>query len=165
MSRETHKVAIVVLCEAEGVDEHDAASAAQYAIGQALRDANQPDNQDKVGSVRGPVCSECGISWPKSEDRFDGGIDSDGNIRSHISCERWSPEELRRGQLADGYDEPLQDACEGSGKPPRRPDEPVVGFTRQDGLPIYARVHEIMDAGMAAGNGYLWLQPTWKGFR
>lgn len=27
------------------------------------------------------------------------------------------------------------------------------------------RVHDVMDTGMAAGNGYLWLEPTSKAFR
>lgn len=162
MNRTTYKVAIVILCEAEGVDERDAAAAAQIALGRLIHQGQQKDKQGEVGSVRGPVCSDCGVAWMHDDENP---LDADGNIKRHVSYERWSPEELKRDQMADGYDEPLMDACEGSGKPPREPCDPVIGFTRPDGHGIYARVHAIMDAGMAAGNGYLWLQPTWKGFR
>ena len=162
MTRETHRVAIVVLCEAEGVDAADAAAGAQMAITRALYDGSQDDKQGKVGQVRGPSCSKCGISW-MHDDKAP--LDEDGNIRRHVWAERWSPEELKRDQMVGGYDEPLQDACEGSGKPPRAPSGLLVGFDRPDGLAIYARVHEVMEAGMAAGNGYLWTQPTWKAFR
>lgn len=163
MKRKTHKVAIVVMCEAEGVDERDAAAGAQLALSRLVYVNSQDDKQGEVGSVRGPVCSECGVAWMHDDDDP---LDTDGNIRRHVSCERWSPEELKRDQMADGFmDEPIQAACEGSGKPPAKPRDPVIGFTRPDGMGIYARVHQIMDAGMAAGNGYLWLQPTWKAFR
>jgi hypothetical protein len=162
VSRETHKIAVIVFCEAEGVDDMDAAAGAQMALSRLIYQNNQTDKQGEVGQVRGPSCSSCGISWPEG---YGPAVDEDGNIKRHVDCERWSPEELKHDQMNDGFDEPLADACEGSGKPPREPSEPVIGFTREDGLPIYMRVHQIMDAGMAAGNGYVWMQPTWKAFR
>jgi hypothetical protein len=41
-----------------------------------------------------------------------------------------------------------------------------VGFTRpSDGAPFMATVHDVREAGAAAGNGYLWLHPTSVAYR
>jgi hypothetical protein len=155
MGRETHRVAIVVFCEAEGVDEDDATTAALMALRTLIEDGRQDDKQGKVGSVRGPTCDVCGVSW--LSDEKEAGLDSDGNVSRHVEGERVAPEEID--------DDEIPAACEGSGKPPRTPDEAVIGFDRQTRGGIYARVHQVIGVGMATGNGYLQMRPTWKAFR
>lgn len=87
------RVAVTLFCEAEGVDEMDAAAHATRAIRQAL--AGSP-------IARLPLTLPSVVAYP-------------GRSGEHVF-------------------------------------EPVV-------------VHQVMDAGMAAGNGYLWLRPTSKAFR
>jgi len=84
--RETHRVAVVVFVEAEGIDERDAGSAAMLAVRQALA---------------GPRL----------------GLPADIILR-----------------MAN------------------RPDEAL-------------KVVDVIEVGMAAGNGYLWTRPTSKAFR
>jgi hypothetical protein len=100
MPRQRHRVAVVVFCETEGVDYHDAGTGAVMAIEHAL-------NGGETGAT------------------------------GHAALAR----------VASGDDNP-----------------PRVGFIRKDGLRVMADVHDVMEIGMAAGNGYLWTHPTRKAF-
>lgn len=140
--RRVRRCAVVVFCEAEGVDEQDAAAAAQYALSNLIREHGLEGVQ--LESVAGPTCSHCGVDQLKLTKR--------GKIASHASCERF----VARSK---------KNRCPGSGKPPRTPDEPIIGYTARSGLRLYTRVHQIMEVGMALGNGYLWARTTRKGFR
>jgi hypothetical protein len=88
MSREKHRVAIVVFAECEGADYHDAAVGAQMSLNHLLRE---------------------------------GGI--------------------------------LGREFKTLPSPPRR-----------DGHSWETTIHHVMEVGMAAGNGYLWTEPTSKAF-
>lgn len=146
MEHTTHRVALVVMCEAEGSDAYDAAVGARMALSNLIYGHKVEDSAEAVALVPTslpPRCAACGSTPP---------LTSKGKVWAHVSCETWPP---KKGQTR----------CPGSGKPPHEPREPVIGYVRRDGLPIYARVYEVMDAGVAAGNGYLWLQPTIKAYR
>lgn len=144
MTREARRVAVVVFCEAAGVDDYDAAVGAQLALSRLIHEHGVADPDCKLVGVAGPPrCAACGA--PAT-------ITARGKVRAHPSCESY-------------VTRPGQTSCSGSGKPPAQPSEPVIGFERADRVGIYARVHQIMDVGMAAGNGYLWTRPTVKAFR
>jgi hypothetical protein len=53
----------------------------------------------------------------------------------------------------------------GQGRPKPTPYalDPVVIYPGAQPLPP-VEVHEVMDTGVAAGNGYLWLRPTSRGY-
>lgn len=156
MSRTTHRVAIVLLCEAEGLTEQDAADGATLALKHVFIEHGKTDDESQllVGQVREGVCSYCGVN---------AGLASEHTVKDHLQGETWSLEELK----ADNPNEDFSgiENCSGSGHSPRKAVDPVVGFTRADKLPIYARIHKIIDAGTAIGNGYLWASPTWEGFK
>lgn len=141
-TRKVRRCAIVVFCEAEGVDEQDAAAAAQYALSNLIRTHGLEGVE--LESVSEPTCSVCGVDQLR--------LTKKGNITSHASCERF----VARRRV---------DRCVGSGKLPRVPNEPIIGYTARSGLALHARVHQVMEAGMALGNGYLWAKTTRKGFR
>jgi hypothetical protein len=88
MSRETHRVAVVVFAECEGADYHDAAMGAQMSLNQFFREHAEGDYK----------------SW---------------TIPS----------------------------------PPRK-----------DGYKWDTTIHDVVEVGIAAGNGYLWTRPTRKAF-
>lgn len=143
MSRETHQVAMVVLVDAEGVDYHDASAGARMALDYALRQMSDPTLQDMPSSLE-PVCDECGL---------DAGLTQKGLVRSH-----YPGEHIRLRRAAD--------RCPGAYAPPRVQQQPIVGFLRgRDKLRIAARVYDVIEMGMAMGNGYTWTRPTRRGFR
>lgn len=152
MTQTSHRVAIVVFCEAEGVDEFDAGAAARMAISRVLHQAGRtgPDAQEKVPSTRAPSCPHCGAR---------AGVDDEGLTANHVLGESFFPDP---DPDAPDY---RPEACEGTGRPPRPDTHPIIGFDRPDGVGIYARVHETMEAGMALGNGYLWTHTTPKAYR
>lgn len=141
----SHRVAIVVLCEANGVDESDASAVATAALSRLVREHRIEGAETDVASTMDPSCSGCG-SRP--------GVYADGAIAAHATGENW---------IADEND--AEHLCEGTRQPPRISQHPVIGFDRADGTKFRVRVNEVMDAGVAAGNGYLWLEPTTKAFR
>lgn len=143
---EMHRVAIVVFCEAAGVDEHDAAAAARMALSATLRKAGEPD--PALPSATKPSCASCG-AYAK--------VNKKGLIKAHHRGETfmWDPE--------DGEEQSAP--CEGTGLPPHQRNEPVVAVEYRNGHIMRARVFDTMEAGMAAGNGYLWTRPTVKAFR
>lgn len=147
-----HRVAIAVFCEAAGVDERDAAMVAEMTIRRALLAQKLPlDEVAGLGTTRPPRCDTCGV---------DAGLGPAGNITRHVENERWSPEDVD----VDA-DEERPQACAGSGLPPVVDDRPVIGFTRPDGVPYHARIFQVRDVGVAAGNGYLWTRPTVAAYR
>ena len=152
MPRTPHRVAIVVFCEAEGIDERDAAVAAQMAVSHALRQAGTSDPlaQAKVASTREPSCQRCGAR---------AGVGDDQRVAKHVAGEPFFPDP---DPLAPDW---RPDPCPGTGMQPQADTQPVVGFDRPDRLPTYARVHEVMDVGMALGNGYLWAHTTTRAYR
>lgn len=137
-----HRVAIVVFCEAAGADEGDAAAMARMALASTLRKAGEPD--PAFPSATKPSCAACG-AYAK--------VNKAGVIKPHHQGET---------DLFDGSDYP---PCEGSGKPPHERKEPVVSVEYRNGHIMRARIFDTMEAGMAAGNGYLWTKPTVKAFR
>lgn len=142
--RETHRVAIVVFCEAEGVDPRDAATGAEWALNHLFREHMHADGASLVRSTTAPTCGECGATP---------GLTDDGVLGDHARGENF---------LAAGFEERR---CYGAGMPPRDPNEPVIGYERPDGLGIYARVHDVMDLNMALANGYLRATPTLRAYR
>lgn len=139
---EMHRVAIVVFCEASGVDEGDAAAMARMALASTLRQAGSPD-PSWPSSTR-PSCAACG----SYADVTDVGVMGDHH----------------QGEIGvfDESDFPL---CKGSGLPPHERSEPVVSVEYRNGHVMRARIFDTVEAGMAAGNGYLWTRPTAKAFR
>lgn len=142
MAEKTHQVAITVFCEAAGVDYHDAASAAAMALRQTFRD-NDVKAREALPEANEPACNACGLRMA---------LTAKGKVRSHIPGEPFAPRSAK-------------DRCAGAGQNPRVPEEPVIAFTHRNGVKILARVHEVMETGTAAGNGYLWTKPTGRGFR
>lgn len=140
-TRKVHKCAVVVFCEAEGVDEADAAYAAQLAISHTLRE--NAVKGVKLESINDHQCAECGVTELK--------LTKKGLIPSHAAGERWVAREKKY-------------RCPGSGKKPRNYEEPVVGYIARNGHTLYARVHQLMEVGVALGNGYLWARTTRKAF-
>lgn len=137
-----HRVAIVVFCEASGVDEGDAAAMARMALSSTLRQSGTPD--PSYPSATKPSCAACG-SYAK--------VNKQGLIKAHHQAE------------TDLFDDSDYPPCEGSGKPPHERGEPVVSVEYRNGHVMRARVFDTIEAGMAAGNGYLWTRPTVKAFR
>lgn len=137
-----HRVAIVVFCEASGVDEGDAAAMARMALSSTLRQAGEPD--PSMPSATKPSCAACG-AYAK--------VNKAGMIKAHHQAETG---------LIDDSDYP---PCEGSGKPPQVRGEPVVSVEYRNGHVMRARVFDTIEVGIAAGNGYLWTKPTVKAFR
>lgn len=141
--RGPHQVAITVFVEAEGIDAHDASAGASMAISQALREASLDELQDMPTSLA-PACRSCGLT---------AGLTGKGVMKSHYPGEHGPVRKPNK-------------PCPGVGHTPAVRSEPVVGYLRmRDGLRISARVFQVMEAGMAAGNGYLWVRPTVKAFR
>lgn len=149
---DTYRIALVVFCEARGVDEHDASAGAQIALNRLIYEHKDPDAQEHVGSAMPPTCATCGVNTPMTDD---------GLVGDHVSCERWSP----RSSSSTTPALPLQKRAPAPGSRHSRPRAPVIGFVRPDGLPIFIRVHDVMEASMALGNGYLWTRPTIRAFR
>lgn len=146
-----HRVAVVVFCEAEATDPGDAAHVARMALSQALREQRLPaDAYADFGTSVPPRCADCGAG---------AALGPTGNMVRHVVGEPWAPEDVER---SEGEARPA--ACGGSGQPPAKDNHPVVGYDRGR-VPFRARIFEVMDVGVAAGNGYLWTQPTWKAFR
>lgn len=141
-----HRVAMVVFCEAPGVDASDAAAAARMALSATLRKAGSPD--PALPSATRPSCADCG-AYAK--------VNKKGLIKAHHRGETfmWEPE--------DGEEQSAP--CAGTGQPPRTRNEPVVAVEYRNGHIMRARIFDTIEAGMAAGNGYLWTEPTVKAFR
>lgn len=149
---QTHRVALVVMCEADGYDAADAGAVAQMALSRLVHLHGEQTGQERVGSSSRPMCAACGVQ---------SSVDDAGLVRAHLEAETWSPEEY----AAEHPGEPTPVACKGSGQHPRTPQETIIGFDRPNGHGVYARVHRVMEAGAAIGNGYLWTHPTTKAYR
>jgi hypothetical protein len=152
MPRETHRVAVTVFAEAEGADGNDAASVVAMVLRELIHDNAEADGHALLGSAGLPTCDHCGVRI---------GLTPSGNVATHMVGETWSPDDFVRDNPA--MEKP--DACAGSGQPPHLSTQPVIGFTHRNGATLYARVHDVMETGMALGNGYLWAKPTSKAFR
>lgn len=140
--RGVHQVAVTVFVEAEGVDAHDAGAGAVMAINRLIHTNHVEEFQDMPTSIT-PKCSKCYL---------EAGVTGKGVIKSHYPGEH--------GPVRKPYK-----PCSGTGKAPWVPDQPVVGFVRADRLRIAARVFDVMETGMAAGNGHLWIRPTRRSYR
>lgn len=151
--RDVHRVAIVVFCEAEGVDAQDAAHGAEIALRHLIHEhQTPPDDVHDFGTALPPRCARCGAYAP---------VTPAGVMAEHVFCEPYSPGDVEREE-----GEARPEACEGSGQPPESRDEPVIGYQRaRDNLQIRARVHQVMEVGTAGINGHLLAVPTWRSYR
>ncbi|KQP63118.1 hypothetical protein [Nocardioides sp. Leaf285] len=145
LERTSHQVALVVMCEAVGYDPGDAAAGAVMALNHLIytHKVDVEHGAALVPSSHPPRCARCGSTPP---------LTTKGKVWAHVPGERWTPRNGAR-------------RCPGSGEDPAVPQAPVVGFTRPDGVEIHARVADVLEAGAAVGNGYLWLHPTTKAYR
>lgn len=137
-----HRVAMVVFCEASGYDDMDAAATARMALTATLRKAGAAD--PTLPSATPPSCAVCGARAQ---------VTKVGVMKRHHLGEE------------DFIDDSDHGPCDGSGKPPRVRDEPVLTVEYRNGHVMQARIFDTVEAGMAAGNGYLWTKPTPRAFR
>lgn len=141
----SYRVGLVVLCEAEGVDQSDAQAVAQLALQRLIHEHKLEGAAGDVASSTDPACAFCGARP---------GVHADGTVAAHATGELW---------IVDADD--TERLCEGSRQQPHVSRAPVIGHDLADGHKLRARVLSVMDVGMAAGNGYLWLTPTAKAYR